>query len=50
MLADFGVFSASALDVDHSCLLTDQAGGVGAVRRIQTGRATVGEAASLPGA
>ncbi len=41
MLADFGGISAWAPNVDHSCLLTEQAGGTGAVRRIQSGRTTV---------
>lgn len=43
VLAHFGAISAWAPNVDHSCLLTHQAGGVGAIRRIQTRRTTVGE-------
>ena len=41
VLADFGGISAWAPNVDHSCLLTEQASGIGAVRRIQSGRTTV---------
>ena len=43
VLADFDSISSWASNVDHSCLLTEQAGGVGAVRRIQAGRVTVRE-------
>lgn len=41
LLADFAAISAWAPNVDHSCLLTEQAEGVGAVRRIQTDRTTI---------
>lgn len=37
-LADFGAISRWAPNVDHSCLTTDQADGVGASRRVQVGR------------
>jgi len=40
-LADFGAISRWAPNVDHSCLTTTVVDGVGATRRIQTGRATV---------
>jgi carbon monoxide dehydrogenase subunit G len=43
VLADFATISQWAPNVDHSCLLSDQADGVGMVRRIQTGRTTVVE-------
>ncbi len=43
VLSDFGAISSWASNVDHSCLLTDQPDGVGAVRRIQTGRTTLRE-------
>mgnify|MGYP001813417172 CR=1 FL=1 len=43
VLSDFGAISGWAANVDHSCLLTDQSTGVGAVRRIQTGRTTLRE-------
>jgi uncharacterized protein YndB with AHSA1/START domain len=43
VLADFESISTWAANVDHSCLLTDQADDVGAVRRIQSGRVTVRE-------
>ena len=36
-LADFDRIVDWAHDVDHSCLLTDRASGVGAVRRVQQG-------------
>ena len=42
-LADFAAISAWAPNVDHSCLLREQTDGIGTVRRIQTGRATVVE-------
>lgn len=38
VLADFGAISRWAPNVDHSCLTTITAGGVGSTRRIQTGR------------
>ena len=41
VLADFGDISRWASNVDHSCLMTEQADGAGVVRRIQTGRNTV---------
>lgn len=43
VLADFAAISQWASNVDHSCLLSDQTEGVGTVRRIQTGRATIVE-------
>lgn len=42
-LADFGSIAAWAPDVDHSCLLSDQARGIGATRRVQLGRTTLVE-------
>lgn len=41
VLADFDAISRWAPNVDHSCLTTSTVDGVGATRRIQTGRATV---------
>lgn len=41
VLADFGAISRWAPNVDHSCLTTHATGGIGAARRIQTGRNTV---------
>lgn len=41
VLADFGQINLWAPNVDHSCLMSDQAEGVGAVRRIQTNRMTL---------
>ncbi|MGH1492492.1 MAG: SRPBCC family protein [Acidimicrobiales bacterium] len=41
ILANFAAISGWAPNVDHSCLMTDQAHGLGAVRRIQTGGSTV---------
>ena len=43
VLADFDRIVDWAHDVDHSCLLTDRASGVGAVRRIQQGANAVTE-------
>ena len=43
VLADYGAIASWAPNVDHSCLLTGRLDGVGAVRRIQTGRATLQE-------
>lgn len=43
VLSDFGAISAWAPNVDHSCLMAEQAEGVGMARRIQTGRTTVVE-------
>lgn len=43
VLSDFGAISSWATNVDHSCLLSDQTEGVGAARRIQTGRTTLVE-------
>ncbi len=43
VLADFGGIVRWAPNVDHSCLMSDQQEGVGAARRIQTGRNTVVE-------
>ena len=40
-LADFDAISRWAPNVDHSCLTTSTAEGVGATRRIQSGRSTV---------
>ena len=41
VLADFDGIARWAPNVDHSCLTTERAEGVGAVRRIQTGRNTL---------
>jgi len=41
VLADFDAISSWAPSVDHSCLTTSAVDGVGATRRIQTGRTTV---------
>ncbi len=41
VLSDFAAISAWAPNVDHSCLMTEQADGVGTVRRIQTDRTTI---------
>lgn len=41
LLADFGAIGRWAPNVDHSCLTTSTADGVGATRRIQSGRTTV---------
>ena len=43
VLADYEAISSWAPNVDHSCLLTEQEQGVGAVRRNQIGRSTVVE-------
>jgi len=43
VLSDLAAISSWAPNVDHSCLLTEQESGVGAVRRVQTGRTTVVE-------
>jgi hypothetical protein len=43
LLAEFDATVRWAPNVDHSCLLTEQADGVGAVRRVQSGPATVVE-------
>ena len=43
VLSDFGAIGAWADNVDHSCLLSEQTGGVGTARRIQTGRTTLVE-------
>lgn len=42
-LADFGSIVDWAPNVDHSCLMSDATGGVGAARRVQAGRITVVE-------
>ena len=42
-LADFGSIAGWASNVDHSCLLSEQVEGVGAVRRVQAARATLVE-------
>ncbi len=47
LLADFAAISAWAPNVDHSCLLSTQAEGVGMVRRIQSGRTTVVETVTV---
>lgn len=44
VLGDFGAIASWAPNVDHSCLLTESSDGVGVVRRIQTGRASLREA------
>lgn len=51
-LADFEGISRWASNVDHSCSMTEQSVGVGAVRRVQTGRTTLIETAETwqPGA
>lgn len=41
LLSAFGDISSWAPNVDHSCVVSERTDGVGAVRRIQTGRATV---------
>jgi carbon monoxide dehydrogenase subunit G len=43
VLSDFAVISTWAPNVDHSCLLSGRAEGVGTVRRIQTDRVTIVE-------
>lgn len=43
LLADFAGISRWATNVDHSCSMTESSAGVGAVRRIQTGRTTLVE-------
>lgn len=43
VLADFGAISGWAPDVDHSCLLSEQAEGGGTVRRVQVGRSSLVE-------
>lgn len=43
VLADFGAIARWAPMVDHSCLMSGQTEGVGAVRRIQLGRTTLVE-------
>ncbi len=43
VLSDFAAISTWAPNVDHSCLLTEQATGVGTARRIQAGRTTLVE-------
>lgn len=42
-LADFPGISRWAVDVDHSCSMTDTTVGLGAARRVQTGRVTLVE-------
>lgn len=43
LLADFGAISAWAPNVDHSCLMSEQAEGIGMVRRVQVGRSSLVE-------
>lgn len=43
VLADFADISRWAPNVDHSCAMSDRSDGVGAVRRVQTGRTTLVE-------
>ena len=43
VLGDFGAISTWAPNVDHSCLMSEQAEGVGAVRRVQVGRSSLVE-------
>lgn len=52
VLADFPGISRWASNVDHSCSMTDTPTGIGAVRRIQTGRTTLLETVEVwdPGA
>jgi carbon monoxide dehydrogenase subunit G len=47
VLADFSAISTWAPNVDHSCLLTEQETGIGAARRIQTGRTTLVETVAV---
>lgn len=47
LLADLGGISAWAPNVDHSCLLTEQADGPGTVRRVQAGRTTLRETVTV---
>ena len=47
VLADFAAISTWAPNVEHSCLLTAQTAGVGAVRRVQTGRAALRETVTV---
>lgn len=42
-LTDFGALSGWASTIDHSCLLTEQAEGVGTTRRVQAGRIVLRE-------
>lgn len=42
-LADFGALAAWVPIVEHSCLLSDQSGGVGAIRRVQIAGRTLVE-------
>lgn len=42
-LADFGAISGWASNVDHSCLMSGQAEGIGTVRRVQVGRTSLVE-------
>ncbi|WP_419929917.1 SRPBCC family protein [Candidatus Poriferisocius sp.] len=43
VLADFGAISGWASNVEHSCLMSEQAEGVGTVRRVQVGRSSLVE-------
>ena len=43
MLADFGAISTWVPLIQHSCLLSEQADGIGAVRRVQIARQTLVE-------
>ncbi len=43
VLSDFAAISTWAPNVDHSCLLTERATGIGTARRIQAGRTTLVE-------
>ena len=43
VLGDFGAIASWAPNVDHSCLLTECTEGIGAVRRVQSGRVTLRE-------
>ena len=47
VLADFAAISTWAPNVEHSCLLTARTAGVGAVRRVQAGRATLRETVTV---
>jgi hypothetical protein len=47
VLSDFASIGSWAPNVDHSCLMSDQAAGVGTIRRIQTGRTTILETVEL---
>jgi len=41
ILADLDALAIWATDIEHSCMITDQRDGVGATRRVQSGRLTL---------